>query len=81
MAGYLRKKPLTVVGYGRKLQPIKARITYALSETNLGKIAKLSALQSAYRDYVQSCIGVMVAAKRHHVKPAELQKRDKILRG
>lgn len=52
---------------------MKARVTYAHPGANHGKLAKLAALQAAYRAYVQTCIDRMVVGKRHHIKPAEFQ--------
>ncbi len=52
---------------------MKARITFAHKNTNLGKLVKLSALQFEYRSYVQQCIDAMTTVHRHHVKPKEYQ--------
>jgi predicted RNA-binding Zn-ribbon protein involved in translation (DUF1610 family) len=52
---------------------MKARIAHALESTNSGKMARLLALQTAYRSYVQGCIDTMADMRRHHVKPADYQ--------
>ena len=53
---------------------MKARIAHARLDANPGKLAALDSLQIVYRAYVQECLDLMIASKRHHVKPADYQK-------
>lgn len=51
----------------------RARFLFLHPETNLGKVAALDDLQTAYTEYLQVCIAAMVAAHRFKILRSEFQ--------